>query len=358
VLTTGLELPYKLTFTAAGNLLVSQAGLKPNTGRVYVVDRSGAKQSLLEGLPSGPSNPNMVPIGPTGLALRGDTLFIAIAEGDALRNGTTPGSLVLNPDGVSSPIFSCVLRVRFSGSVDSAKSPFALTMAQQWELADGAEVTVENAEGMKAVFDVLVDFPPVTSDPVTKYRHSDPFNLALDPAHPDILYVIDSGQNTLIRVNVPDRHWEVITRFAPIKNPSNMGPPFMDAVPTAAVVMGEQIMVSLLSGFPFVPGYASIRVVDPVSRSNQVWIDWLTTATDFATRLTSSGSTQAFVIGFSANLESTPPAPGKLWQYDSPQGKVILDDLVTPTGIALDPVTGEIFITELSTGLIKRVQAQ
>jgi hypothetical protein len=356
VLTTGLEGPYKLTFTASGNLLVSEAGLKDNTGRVSLVTRAGARRSVIEGLPSGKSNPNLTQIGPTGLALRGNTLYIAIAEGDALRNGPTPGSLVLNPAGVSSPIFSCALRVRLSGSADDVQSPFVLSMQNQWTLAEGIPVAVQNTEGMTAVFDVLADFPPVTADPVTTYRHSDPFALALDPAHPDWVFLVDSGQNSLVLINETTGRWAVATRFAPIKNPTSQGPPFMDAVPTSATILGGQALVTLLSGFPFVPGYSAVVAVDGATRTVAPYISWLNSAMDMAYRLKPDGSIQVFVVGFSRSLGSTPPGPGQLWQYDSPAGKVLVNDLVTPAGMVMDTATGEIFITELATGTIKKVQ--
>jgi hypothetical protein len=356
VVTSDLQLPYKLTWTAGGNLLVSEAGGKPNTGRISLVTRSGDRRSLIEGLPSGLSNPNLTPIGPTGIALQGNALYIAIAEGDAVRNGPTPGSLVLNPAGVSSPIFSSVLWVQFSDSPDNVMSPFTLKLEQQWAMADGATVTLTNTEGLTANMGVLVDFPPVTSDPVTKYRHSDPFGLSLDPGNPNTLWLVDSGQNTLVQINLATNKWQVATRFAPIKNPTSNGPPFIDAVPTMPRPYGGQVLVSMLSGFPFLSGNGSVQIVDPASHTSHPWIAWLTTAIDVAYRTGPSGGTQVFVLGFSANLDGNPPGPGELWQFDSPDGKLVVKNLVTPTGMAMDAGTGEIFITELATGLLKKVQ--
>jgi hypothetical protein len=108
-LAEGLQLPYKLLLTQDGNLLVSAGGGAPNTGRISLVNRSGNRTPVLEGLPSGLANPELIPLGPTGMALRQRTLYVAIGEGDAVRAGATPGSLVLNPAGMSSPLFSSVL---------------------------------------------------------------------------------------------------------------------------------------------------------------------------------------------------------------------------------------------------------
>ena len=37
-------------------------------------------------------------------------------------------------------------------------------------------------------------------------------------------------------------------------------------------------------------------------------------------------------------------------RYDSPQGQVVVDALVTPTDMALDPESGQLYVTEFATG--------
>jgi hypothetical protein len=56
VFATGLQTPIRLLFTPRGSLLVSEGGPFPataNTGRVSILDRSGNRRTLLEGLPPG-----------------------------------------------------------------------------------------------------------------------------------------------------------------------------------------------------------------------------------------------------------------------------------------------------------------
>ena len=354
-LTDGLKLPYKLILTPAGNLVVSEAGGPPNAGRISLVTRSGLRRSLIEGMPSGPSNPDGTPIGPTGLALRGRTLYIAIAEGDGVRNGATPGSLVLNPKGVSSPLFHSVLRVDFDADPDTIQNTFTLKPEDHQTLADGWPVEMANSDGAKATIWRLASFQTVTSDPVTMYRHSDPFALGMDSSHPDILYVVDSGQNSLVQMDPSTGQWHVLTRFAPVKNPTSVGPPFMDSVPTSVTISNGQALVTQLSGFPFVPGYASVQAVDLATRKVTPWIAWLSSAIDMGMRTTASGAQQVFVLGFSSALTANPPGPGQLWQYDGPVGKVIAT-FTTPTGMAVDAATGEIFVAELATGKIVTVK--
>lgn len=363
VLVTGLNLPYKLVLTEAGNLLVSEGGTGPNTGRISLVTRSGARTSLIEGMPSGQSNPDLTLIGPTGLALRGRTLYIAMSEGDSLRGGATPGSLILNPAGVSSPLFHSVLRARFDADVDSVRETFTLTKEHQQTIADGTAVTLENGSRQHVMIDRFATFPVVTPDPNIVYRHSDPFALAVGPARPAgspadgpaALYLVDSGQNSIVRIDSDSGHSRVVARFPPTPNPTKIGPPMVDAVPTGAVVVGSQILVSMLSGFPFVPGQARVMAVNLPSGRIDPWINLLTSATDIAVRVTPAGEYQYLVLGFSDNMTATPPAPGRLMLYTTPVGQVLVNNLAAPTGIAVDQATGEVFIAEFGAGRISKV---
>ena len=51
-------------------------------------------------------------------------------------------------------------------------------------------------------------------------------------------------------------------------------------------------------------------------------------------------------------------APGRLSRYDQPDGPpvVIAADLRTPTSLARDPASGDLFVTEIFTGRIIRVK--
>src|SRR5713101_3083338 len=127
VYVSGLELPSKVITIPNGYLLVTETGSKPNTGRVTLVAPGGASRNLVAGLPSGLSYPSTVdPDGTTGLYLSGRVLYIVNGEGDALRAGTQPGTVVPNPQGISSPILSSILKVTFDRDVDQYQAPFSL----------------------------------------------------------------------------------------------------------------------------------------------------------------------------------------------------------------------------------------
>src|SRR5712692_294096 len=119
VYVSGLELPSKVITIPNGYLLVTETGSKPNTGRATLIAPGGASRALVAGLPSGLSYPTTVdPDGPNGLYLSGRVLYIVNGEGDALRAGTQAGTVVPNPQGISSPILSSILKVTFDRDVD------------------------------------------------------------------------------------------------------------------------------------------------------------------------------------------------------------------------------------------------
>src|SRR5262245_18387822 len=83
VLATGLNAPMKLAMTPERNLLVSESTVQFTTGRISIIDRSGTRRTLLDGLPSGPAFPGNSPLGPSALVLDGPTLYVSILEGNS-----------------------------------------------------------------------------------------------------------------------------------------------------------------------------------------------------------------------------------------------------------------------------------
>src|SRR5690348_2655370 len=92
VLATGLQNPIKIVLSARGNLLVAENGTTANSGRISIVDRSGKRRTLIDGLPSGLSSPNNDPDGVTSMVARRSVLYIVIGEGDTIRSGATAGT--------------------------------------------------------------------------------------------------------------------------------------------------------------------------------------------------------------------------------------------------------------------------
>ena len=168
VYVSGLEFPEKVITIPNGYLLVTETGSKPNTGRVTLVAPGGASRALVAGLPSGLSYPTTTdPDGTSGLYLSGRVLYIVNGEGDALRAGTQPGTVVPNPQGISSPILSSILKVTFDRDVDQYQTPFTLKPEDHFSLALGNIVTLDDGTGKSAVFELVTNFPDTWPDPVS-----------------------------------------------------------------------------------------------------------------------------------------------------------------------------------------------
>jgi hypothetical protein len=355
VLATGLQNPMKVILGPRGNLLVAENGKTPNSGRVSIVDRSGNRRTVIDGLPSGLSSPNNDPDGVTGLAIQGRTLYIVIGEGDTIRSGSAPGTQVPNPAGVSSPLFSSLLRLRVETDIDRLSGPFHLTNDDQLSLADGNDVSLTSDAADKASIFVITDFRDVVPDPVTIYRNSHPFGISFHSEAPDSVFIADAGRNTIWRVPLNLGRQKLLTRFAPVKS-TVPGPPFSDAVPDSIHAWDGQLLVTLLTGFPFTPGQSRVMRVDPLTGETAPFIVGLNSAIDVAVRQVRDARPQFWVLEFSANQSARPPLPGRLLRYDTALGTVVLNDLVTPTSIALDAQSGDLFITEMGPGVIKQLK--
>ena len=100
-----------------------------------MISPSGTRSTLIDALPSGLGPPTGDADGPNGLLLDGNTLYIAVGEGDLYANGATPGTTIVNAYGISSPIFDTLLQVTFSQSVDRISGAFSIENCRSHHLA-------------------------------------------------------------------------------------------------------------------------------------------------------------------------------------------------------------------------------
>ena len=133
------------------------------------------------------------------------------------------------------PIFSSLLRARFTPVPDGIRAGFELTSDDIASLTDGNEITLHNDSGESVSLLVLTDFRDFVRDPVLIFRQSNPFGAAvvgslteedlaelgytgtldeanfaagLDPTSPlgarleqrTTVYVADAGMNTIVQV--------------------------------------------------------------------------------------------------------------------------------------------------------------
>jgi hypothetical protein len=352
VLVTGLQAPNKIILTPRGNLLVTETSMAPNQGRISFVTRSGTRRSLVEGLPSGTEVTLAGGSGPSAMALRERTLYFTVGPGDSERRGTAPGTAMHNPQGRSSPIFSSLLEARFSVEPDLILGTFRMTPENQQALADGRTVELADGSGGTAQISRLAQFPLSEPDRNTIYRFSNPWGLTFTPDGMG-LYMADASQNSLTRVDIATGKWQRMMRFAPVPNPTPVGAPVLDAVPTSVRTYGDQLLVSLLTGFPFPPGNSRVMIVDPAAGTSQQFMFDLNSATDVLWRPRPNARPQFFVLEFSTNQSATPAPPGRLLRFDTENATVAAAPLITPVSMAFDEATQDLFILELRGQILR-----
>lgn len=349
VFVSGLTGPTKADVTYLGGLLVSERGTGMNDGRLSVVDRSGNAHAIVAGLPSGIDATDGVS-GAQGVLVRGCCVVdLAIGEGDTLRFEGPPRQ-VPNPTGPNSPLFSTALRFTFNRTVHNVSEAFELTAADHARLADGYPVEKINSAGEWVMVRTLADTKDFRPDPVTNVRASNLFAIADNRSEPGLL-IADAGQNSVVATGSWFGPPRTVVRFAPVRNAPGVIPPVSDAVPTSIRhYAGSEYLVTLLTGVPFVPGNASVRVVDIDKRSVRPLITGLTSATD----VLPIGSA-IYVLEISSNLSQG--APGRLLRFASPtaQPEVVASGLVGASGMTYSAPLRSIFITEVFAGRITRV---
>ena len=214
---SGLTAPTKTTLTNAGNLLVSEAGAGPNTGRLSLVDpATGSRRTLVDGLPSGVFSGE--PSGPGGLLLRGRTLYLTIGVGDAVMSGPVAATTVPNPR-PGSPLFACLLAFHFSADIERTTTALTLSPADHAALKAGTRITRDNGGGENVTIELFVDFPDYVAEPrptlADNVRGSNPFDLV---ALGERLFIADASLNSIRTVDLNTRTVGTLTTFAPLPN--------------------------------------------------------------------------------------------------------------------------------------------
>jgi len=355
VVASGLLAPGKLLALPDGPILVAENGTGQNTGQVSMLNAEGHRTTLIEGLPSGPAAPNNDQSGVSGLIYKNHTLFLSIGAGDATITGPAPGSELPNPQR-SSPILSSVLALEFDRSLASVSGGFLVVPADHAVLAAGKTITLTNPSGQTATLRVVVDIPDYIPNPRPdvpgNVRVSNPFGL--ETASSCELWLVDAARNSIWRVNWCDNTFGEAFSFPQLANPLPVGPRLIDAVPTSARAFNDDLLVSFLSGAPFPPGVAEVKLVKSTSGETDVVFRGLRMALDvlFSDRRPDG----FFVLEFSQ--DPLTGQPGRLLYYDSQAAAavVVTSQLSGPTHMALSPFSDELLITEIRSGRVVAVE--
>jgi hypothetical protein len=174
-------------------------------------------------------------------------------------------------------------------------------------------------------------------------------------AEPGSRVIAEAGGNALLRVKA-NGTISTLATFAARPNPTMIGPPFIEAVPTAVAVGPDgAYYVSQLTGFPFVSGFANIYRVVPGQAPTVAWSGF-TMVIDIA--FGSDGS--LYVLEHAAGGPAFFMTPGRLIKV-APNGTrtTVVDGLTRPGSVAVAP-DGALYVSNRSvsigTGEVLRIE--
>jgi len=360
VVASGLRAPIGSAFTNQGNLVVSETGTAnvPASGRVSIVSPDGGRRTLLDGLPQGTNAAGGDASGPNSLAMRGRTIYVAIGQGDTVIPGPA-GSTIPNPN-VSSALFSSVLAIHLSAAAERSTAGFMLSEQNRMTLAGGGKVMLSNGKGDKLQVELVVNFPDYVSEPSAanagNVRNSNPFGVLLVD---EFMYVTNGGLNRLFKVNLDTGSYAELATFSPIANTSGLGgPPVVEAVPTGLAYTDGQVLVSLLSGGPFIPGLSRVKTVDPVTGAQSDFLTGLRTSIDVLP-IVDDGDTDYLTLQNNfAPAQPWPPTGASVRRFEEAGSSSVVVNgctLYRPTSMSIDPKTGKLYATELLKGTVVKV---
>jgi hypothetical protein len=358
VLTTGLQGPTKIVTAGQTHLVVAETGTPaPNSGRISLVERNtGARRTLIDGLPSAFNPVEQTPSGISGLKLVGLKLYVTFGQGDAVRPGPR-GSIAANPS-PATPLNNSVLELWLPADYEVSAGGFTLGLSNQETLDAGGEVALQNQEGKILNVRLVADLPDYKMErrpqfPQGNVRPANLFGVEWANGH---LFVVDASFNQLYKVDPVTGAYQTLAVFPPRPNPLPFGPPVSEAVPDNIRFYDGKLLVSFLTGFPFAPGNAEIRAVDPETGAHQQTIGGLTSAMDVLPVPVAGLDDIFYVLEFSANMLGDPAPPGRLKLFaNGEEPTVLVSNLISPTSMARDGASGDLFITEIFTGRIIRV---
>lgn len=139
------------------------------------------------------------------------------------------------------------------------------------------------------------------------------------------LYITDAAANAIVKRS-PDKSLAIFAEFLPYDNEGKK----VDFVPTGIVYDGTKFLVSSLSGFPFVPGLATIQQVDKAGNVS-LYKSGFTTLVDIVL----TPANKPLVLSF-ARFSFSPPPPGfvpNTGKISNADGTTIMDGIMMATDI-------------------------
>lgn len=304
-----LRLPNGLDIDEQGRIWVTESGYGFDDGAVSILQPNGTLISVVTGLPAFFDTVSMENVGPWHSMILPD-----------------------NQLGVVSPIDGGILIFDLSGFVPGVSQPF------------------QPADATKTI--LISDF--VYQNQTPGMEDSNPYTATLDGN--GNWYVVDAGFNGIIKVD-PAGQRSVFCTFDPMLNPTPVGPPYIDFVPTRILAKpGGGFYVCNLTGFPFLDSLASIVSVDQNGVVSP-HASGFTMLTDLVLH-PGSGDLYALQVGaFDLSIFNFAPASAKVTRLkQNGTREVVAEGFDLSPGLALD-ASGNIYTSELGLGRILRFDA-
>ncbi|WPP50469.1 ScyD/ScyE family protein [Catalinimonas niigatensis] len=176
---------------------------------------------------------------------------------------------------------------------------------------------------------------------------SNPYNLTMGPDGD--IYITDAAANAIIRREAGTGTLSVFTVFPDIDNPTEIGPPTIDAVPTGIVFDGYRFLVSTLTGFPFLENEALIYQVDLYGNVS-ICQEGFTSLTD----ITLSPDKKPVVLQYAVFGQGFAPMTGKIIKAEGQEKEVLLEEINYPLGIARRGIR-TYYVTNSVDGIVQKV---
>ena len=275
---TGLASPMGLDVDHRGNVWVIQQGTANNDAKVVVIKPNGSKYDAIVNLSSF-INENSGEI-QGGSHLLFDNGMLYVLSGNYLYkvnvSGFTPGDTPID------------------GSTLPFEDVAAFSLSYPW---------VNNA------------------------HDSHPYNLMKGPDGD--IYIADAGANAILHRKSAG-NYSVVAEIPGFANPTPIGPPQIQAVPTGIIFDGHNFLVSVLTGFPFPAGEAVIYKVS-LQGDVSVYQAGFTTLVDIA-----PGNVLGHLVLSYGSFGATGFAPntGSLILANGTSSQVLAGSLNMPVGIA------------------------
>lgn len=240
VLTDHLNTVIGVSVDEGGNKWVTDQGTGQNDGQVIVVSKTGKKSVAFNHLPS-------------KISEEGD----AISAWKVIHMSYGRKALLMGGNGHLGTDYGKLVFFDLAGFVPGTSAP--KTMADSTHSYD------------------IQAFGRVVSGK----DDSDPFSAVQD--EDGNWFIADAAADAIIRISRNGKNRSVLAKFNGIPNPTPIGGPFIDVVPTGIIALPNYggFLVTTLTGFPFLNGLASIYKVD---RDGTVtpYLKGLTLLTDIA----------------------------------------------------------------------------